>query len=112
MGCVNRFALQPSVIGFVSAGLVTFSKAVGESSVPPSAPLRRHGRWRFFWSSSANFAFALPMIGISALLRLIARDKTSGAVGAILAGFGLLIIGIDPLQTGMAVVSCTSTQLP
>jgi Na+/Pi-cotransporter len=40
-----------TVIGFVSGGLVTFSQAVGSSSVRPSAQPRRHG-----WSLYSGFA--------------------------------------------------------
>jgi len=49
-------------------------------------------------------AFAMPMIGIGAFLWIIAKGKTRSA-GAILAGFGLLFVGIDYLQTGMEDVS-------
>src|SRR5262249_61037644 len=46
----------------------------------------------------------LPMVGAGAFLWLIANGKTRSA-GAILAGFGLLFIGIDYLQTGMEGIS-------
>jgi phosphate:Na+ symporter len=49
-------------------------------------------------------AFALPIIGIGAFLWIIARGKTRSA-GAIRAGFGLLFVGIDYLQTGMEGIS-------
>jgi phosphate:Na+ symporter len=49
-------------------------------------------------------AGALPMLGIGAFLWLIAKGKTR-SVGAILAGFGLLFIGIEYLQTGMEGIS-------
>jgi len=44
------------------------------------------------------------MIGIGAFLWIIAKGKTRSA-GAILAGFGLLFVGIDYLQTGMEGIS-------
>ena len=44
------------------------------------------------------------MLGIGAFLWIIAKGKTRSA-GAILAGFGLLFIGIDYLQTGMEGIS-------
>ncbi len=44
------------------------------------------------------------MLGIGAFLWLIAKGKTRSA-GAILAGFGLLFIGIEYLQTGMEGIS-------
>src|SRR5215469_302309 len=93
-----------TVIGFVSAGLVTFSQAVGviigatfgTTSTPWLVAL-----FGFGWRISA---FALPMVGIGAFLWLIANGKTRSA-GAILAGFGLLFVGIDYLQTGMEGIS-------
>jgi phosphate:Na+ symporter len=44
------------------------------------------------------------MLGIGAFLWLIARGRTR-SLGAILAGFGLLFIGIEYLQTGMKNIS-------
>jgi phosphate:Na+ symporter len=49
-------------------------------------------------------AFAMPMLGVGAFLWLIAKGKARSA-GAILAGFGLLFIGIEYLQTGMEGIS-------
>jgi len=47
---------------------------------------------------------ALPILGVGAFLWLIARGKMR-SLGAVLAGFGLIFIGIDYLQSGMADVS-------
>src|SRR5690606_35914104 len=44
---------------------------------------------------------AMPMVGIGALLRLLGRDRVA-ETGNVLAGFGLIFVGIDMLQTGMA----------
>jgi phosphate:Na+ symporter len=89
-----------TVIGFVSAGLVTFSQAIG---VIMGATL---GTTATPWLV-AVFGFririaeaALPILGVGALLWLVATGKTR-SVGAILAGFGLLFTGIDYMQTGM-----------
>lgn len=89
-----------TVIGFVSAGLVTFSQAIG---VIIGATL---GTTATPWLV-AVFGFririadaALPILGLGALLWLVASGKTR-SVGAILAGFGLLFSGIDYMQTGM-----------
>src|SRR5271169_1465948 len=109
-GALFTVAIQSStattltVIGFVSAGLVTFSQAVGviigatfgTTSTPWLVPI-----FGFRVSISAG---ALPMLGIGAFLWLIAKGKTR-SVGAILAGFGLLFIGIEYLQTGMEGIS-------
>jgi len=93
-----------TVIGFVSAGLVTFSQAVeviiGATFGTTSTP------WlvAIFGLRLRISAFAMPMIGIGAFLWIIAKGKTRSA-GAILAGFGLLFVGIDYLQTGMEGIS-------
>src|SRR5271163_3643836 len=93
-----------TVIGFVSAGLVTFSQAVaviiGATFGTTSTP------WlvAIFGLRLRISAFAMPMLGVGAFLWLIAKGKARSA-GAILAGFGLLFIGIDYLQTGMEGIS-------
>ena len=104
-GALFTVAIQSStattlnVIGFVSAGLITFSHAVGvvigETFGTTSTP------WlvAIFGFGLRIAAFALPMVGIGAFLWLIAKGKTRSA-GAILACFGLLFIGIEYLQTG------------
>jgi phosphate:Na+ symporter len=93
-----------TVIGFVSAGLVTFSQAIavimGATLGTTSTP------WLL-----AIFGFrvriataALPILGIGAILWLVAKGRTR-SLGAILAGFGLLFTAIDYMQTGMKGVS-------
>lgn len=89
------------VIGFVSAGLVTFPQAV---AVVLGANL---GTTATSWLV-AVFGFklkiavvALPMLGVGAFLWLLGKGRIR-AVGAMLAGFGLIFTGIDYLQAGMA----------
>src|SRR5262245_34892725 len=93
-----------TVIGFVSAGLVTFSQAIG---VIMGATL---GTTSTPWLI-AIFGFrlriadaALPILGVGALLWLVAKGRTR-SLGAILAGFGLLFTAIEYMQTWMANVS-------
>ncbi len=43
-------------------------------------------------------AFALPMIGIGMVLRLLGGNSARGALGMALTGFGLFFIGIDVLK--------------
>ena len=93
-----------TVIGFVSAGLVTFSQAVGVIVGATFGTTSTPWLVAFFGFRLRISAFALPMIGIGAFLWLIAKGKTR-SVGAILAGFGLLFVGIDYLQNGMAGIS-------
>lgn len=94
-------ATTVAVIGFVSAGLLTFSQAVG---VVLGASL---GTTATGWMVSVlglkvSIGFyALPVIGLGAFMRLLARGRWA-ALGMALAGFGIIFIGIDALQTGMA----------
>jgi phosphate:Na+ symporter len=93
-----------TVIGFVSAGLVTFSQAVGVIIGATFGTTSTPWLVAIFGLRLRISAFAMPMIGIGAFLWIIAKGKTRSA-GAILAGFGLLFVGIDYLQTGMEGIS-------
>jgi phosphate:Na+ symporter len=90
-----------TTIGFVSAGLLTFPQALG---VVLGANL---GTTSTAWIVSllglklSVSTLALPLVGIGALARILARDRWAAA-GTALAGFGLVFIGIDTLQAGMA----------
>src|SRR5215475_7154241 len=93
-----------TVIGFVSAGLVTFAQSVGVIIGATFGTTSTPWLVAIFGFRLRISAFALPMLGIGAFLWIIAKGKTRSG-GAILAGFGLLFIGIDYLQTGMEGVS-------
>jgi phosphate:Na+ symporter len=93
-----------TVIGFVSAGLVTFSQAVGMIIGATLGTTSTIWLVAIFGLRFRISAAALPMLGIGAFLWLIARGKMR-SFGAILAGFGLIFTGIDFLQTGMGDIS-------
>lgn len=93
-------ATTVTVIGFVSAGLVTFPQAVG---VVFGASLGTTGT---SWivsvlglKVSVGF-YALPLVGIGAFMRLLGRGRWR-SLGIALAGFGLIFIGIETLQEAM-----------
>lgn len=44
-------------------------------------------------------AFAMPLVGIGMVMRLVGASSRTGAMGEALAGFGLFFIGIDFLRT-------------
>jgi phosphate:Na+ symporter len=97
-------ATSLTVIGFVSAGLVTISQAI---AVIAGATL---GTTSTPWMV-AVFGFrvriadaALPILGIGAFLWLVGSGRFR-SLGAVLAGFGLIFTGIEYLQNGMAGVS-------
>lgn len=91
-------------IGFVSAGLLTFTQSIG---VVFGANL---GSSSIGWIVSviglkvSVGAFALPLIGIGALWRFLITNKLS-SYGMIIAGFGLIFLGIGTLQEGMSGVA-------
>ncbi len=93
-----------TTIGFVSAGLLTFPQAVG---VIFGANL---GTTSTGWIVSlvglrfSMSAIALPLVGVGALMRLLSRGRVAES-GLALAGFGLIFVGIDVLQEGMAGLS-------
>jgi phosphate:Na+ symporter len=93
-----------TVIGFVSAGLVTFAQSAGVIIGATFGTTSTPWLVAIFGFRLRISAFAMPMVGIGAFLWIIAKGKTRSA-GAILAGFGLLFIGIDYLQRGMEGVS-------
>jgi phosphate:Na+ symporter len=90
-----------TTIGFVSAGLIGFREAV---AVIFGANL---GTTSTGWIVSSLglklsiSAVALPLVGAGALLFLLARGRLRH-VGSAIAGFGLIFVGIDFLQEGMA----------
>lgn len=97
-------ATTVTLIGFVSAGLISFSHAIG---VVMGASL---GNTAAGWLVSGvalkiNLSFyTLPFIGIGALWRLLTKSR-SGDLGLAMAGFGILFLGLRTLQDAMGGLS-------
>lgn len=93
-------ATTVTLIGFVSAGLVSFPQAIG---VLIGASL---GNTATGWivaglGLKVNLGFyTMPMIGLGALMKLLARGRWAG-LGLALAGFGVMFAGLAALQEGM-----------
>ncbi|TXL67430.1 Na/Pi cotransporter family protein [Zeimonas arvi] len=93
-------ATTVTLIGFVSAGLVSFPQAIG---VLLGASL---GNTATGWivaglGLKVNLGFyTMPMIGLGALMKLLARGRWAG-LGLALAGFGVMFAGLAALQEGM-----------
>lgn len=89
-----------AAVGFVSAGLLSFPRSLG---IIFGANL---GTTTTAWIVSLvglkveTGAFALPLVGVGALVRLVSRGRRA-ALGLAVAGFGLVFVGIDVLRTGM-----------
>lgn len=90
-----------AMIGFVSAGLLTFQQSLGLILG------MNLGTTSTAWIVSlVGFkvnvaAMALPMVALGTFLKLVANGKAMN-YGTALAGFGLIFIGIATLQDGMA----------
>lgn len=89
-----------ATIGFVSAGLLTFTQAVGV--IVGAAVGTTSTGWlvAFLGLKFSISALALPLVGVGAFLRLMTRGRRA-QVGLAIAGFGLIFVGIDTLQAGM-----------
>ena len=101
-------ATTVTVIGFVSAGLLTLPQALG---VVFGASLGTTGTG---WivsvlglKVSLGF-YVLPLVGIGAFLKLLGHGRWK-SLGLALAGFGLIFVGIDTLRDGMQRFSSVST---
>ncbi len=89
-----------AVIGFVNAGLLTFTSAlwvVFGSNLGSSVT-----GWLVAWIGFKMKidAFALPAIGLGMALKLTGAGTRRGGLGMALAGFGVLFLGIDMLREG------------
>ena len=90
-----------ATIGFVSAGILTFTQAIG---VVIGANI---GTTSVGWMVAilgVKFSigsFALPLVAFGALCKLLGRGKLA-LFGMSLAGFGLIFYGIQMLQVSMA----------
>ena len=89
-----------TVIGFVSAGLVTFEQAIGVIVGATLGTTTTPWMVALFGFRVSVSSAALPILGVGAFLWLIAKGRLR-SFGAILAGFGLLFTGIEYLQIGM-----------
>jgi phosphate:Na+ symporter len=97
-------AVTVATIGFANAGLLSLKRAI----------------WIIFGSNIGTTAtgwlitligfnfkisvFALPMIGIGMVMKLVKSDSRAGALGQALVGFGILFMGIDVLKDTFSLI--------
>jgi len=95
-----------ATIGFVSAGILTLTQAIGV--ILGAAVGTTSTGWivALLGLKYSITAAALPLVGVGALMRLLGRGRIAAA-GISLAGFGLLFVGIDTLQAGMEGLAAT-----
>jgi len=103
MTCLAQSSTATSLmtIGFVSAGMLTFHQAAG---VIFGANLGSTSTGWIVAALGLKFSIsqlALPVVGLGVLLKQF-RKRNLSAAGNVMAGFGLLFIGIQFLQEGMA----------
>ncbi len=94
-------ATTVATIGFVSAGLLSFPQSIGVvlgANVGTTSTSWLVATLGFKVSIGT---FALPILAAGAMLRVLGRGKVA-EIGLSIAGFGLLFIGLDLLEQGMA----------
>lgn len=97
-------ATAVTMIGFVSAGLITFSQAIGVL-IGASLGNTATGWIVAEFGLKINLGFyTLAFIGIGALLKLLGRGRWA-ELGMAMAGFGLLFHGLSVLQQSMVGLS-------
>ncbi|HEU0179699.1 MAG TPA: Na/Pi symporter [Blastocatellia bacterium] len=89
-----------TMIGFISAGLMTFVQAIGVIMGATLGTTSTPWMVAYFGFRVRIASFAMPMLGVGALLWLVAKGRAR-SLGAVIAGFGLLFTGIDYMQNGM-----------
>jgi phosphate:Na+ symporter len=93
-------ATTVTIIGFVSAGLLTFPQAVGVVFGANIGTTSTSWLVSLLGLKMNVSTVALPLIGVGALMQLLGRGRAASA-GLALAGFGLIFVGIDTLQLSM-----------
>jgi phosphate:Na+ symporter len=94
-------ATTMTVIGLVSAGLLTFSQGLGLVFGANVGTTGTGWLIALIGVRVSLTAAALPMIFVGALIKLLGRGRLSAA-GAALAGFALVLFGLTTLQQGMS----------
>ncbi len=90
-----------ATIGFVSAGVLSFAQAIGVIIGANIGTTSTGWMVALLGLKFSISSIALPMVGVGAMMKLLGKN-TIALLGLALAGFGLLFIGIDVLQTAMA----------
>jgi phosphate:Na+ symporter len=88
-------------VGFVGAGLMTFPQAFGVVLGANLGTTATGWLVALFGFEVPLGALAFPLVLVGALLQLLSRGRVA-AVGAGLAGFGVVFVGIGMMQSGLA----------
>ena len=106
-------ATTVATVGFVSAGLIPFSAALGIILGANMGTTMTGWLVAILGFKLKLGTVMLPLIFVGTSLKLFARGR-SGTVGMAMAGFGLIFVGITTMQTAMEGVEqfITPAQLP
>ena len=97
-------ATTVTLIGFVSAGFLTFSQAIGVV-IGASFGTTATGWLVATLGLKLNLGLiTLPLIGIGAFMKTLGKGRWAD-LGLALAGFGLMFLGLSILQDGMRTLS-------
>lgn len=94
-------AVTVATIGFVGAGLLPFAAAFGVICGANVGTTATAWIVAGLGLKVTMSVVALPLIGVGAFCKLLLRGRGASA-GLALAGFGLIFVGLDTLQAGMA----------
>ncbi|MDN3651179.1 Na/Pi symporter [Thalassotalea ponticola] len=106
-GAISTAILQSSsattvaAVGFVGAGIITFSESLGIIFGANIGTTITGWLVALVGFKLQLTNVLLPLIFIGALLKLFTKGKLA-AVGMVMAGFGLIFVGISQLQQGMS----------
>ena len=89
-----------ATIGFVNAGLMNLRQAITIIYGTNIGTTMTSWLVAIIGFNLNIKAFALPAIGLGMMLRLAKGKSKQGAIGEVLAGFGIFFLGIDVLKTG------------
>lgn len=88
-------------VGFVGAGLLSFSRAIGVVYGANVGTTATSWIVALVGLNVKMEFFAFPFVGIGSVGKIFMRGRRR-AIASAIAGFGLLFVGIDVLQTGMS----------
>ncbi len=100
-------AVTVASLGFVNAGLIQMRQALGIIYGANIGTTMTGWLVALIGFKFNVQAFALPLIGVGMILRLINKEGRAASVGLALVGFGLFFVGIDVLKTAFEGIVAT-----
>ena len=101
-------AITVLTVGFVNAGLMTLSQAIG---IIYGANIGTTITAQLF-AASYSFkltTYALPVLGIGFMINFLAKKPTAKNIGSAIMGFGMMFLGLSLLNSGKTFLSNSET---